>query len=67
MYITADAYTRDELVEMEIRRLVALAIPHLSNWAPHGCPFLGARWTTVSRCNARQRNLAQFLIVLTSS
>ena len=61
VYITADAYTRDELVEMEIRMLVALEFRISTPTAAHFLELVGR----VSRCNTRQQNLAQFLIVLT--
>lgn len=61
VYITADAYTRDELIEMEIRMLAALEFRISTPTAAHFLERVGR----VGRCDARQRNLAQFLIELT--
>ena len=61
MYITADAYTRDELVEMEIWMLAALEFRIPTPTAAHFLERVGR----VGRCDARQRYLAQSLFELT--
>eukprot|EP00450_Noctiluca_scintillans_P010478 CAMPEP_0194505174 /NCGR_PEP_ID=MMETSP0253-20130528/31193_1 /TAXON_ID=2966 /ORGANISM="Noctiluca scintillans" /LENGTH=509 /DNA_ID=CAMNT_0039347673 /DNA_START=56 /DNA_END=1585 /DNA_ORIENTATION=- len=61
VYITADAYTSDDLIEMEIRILAALEFRISTPTAAH---FL-ERVERVSQCDARQRHLAQFLLELT--
>lgn len=61
VYITADAYTSDDLIEMEVRILAALEFRISTPTAGH---FL-ERVARVSQCDARQRHLAQFLLELT--
>ena len=61
VYITVDAYTRDELIEMEIWILAALAFRISTYTAAHFLELVGR----VGRCDARQQNLAQSLIELT--
>ena len=58
--VTADAYTRDELIEMEIWILAALEFRISTSTAIHFLELVGR----VGRCDARQRNLAQSLIEL---
>ena len=61
VYITANVYTRDELIEMEIRMLAALEFRISTLKAAHFLERVGR----VGRCDSRKRNLAQFLIELT--
>ena len=61
VYITADSYIRDELIGMEIRMLAALEFRISTPTAAHFLERVGR----VGRCDARQWNLAQFLIELT--